>query len=66
MGRKQKLIDGLEVDVLYARKQYCYLCNNNKIVKYAKHKMNKRLRKEMKDLDPEIIELVNQHFWELL
>ena len=53
MGRKQKLIDGLEYDVIYAKKKYCYLFNNNKIVRYAHRRMNKRFRREMKHIDIE-------------
>lgn len=48
MGRKQKLIDGDEQDVVYARGLYCYLRNNNKLVKFIKRKMNKRMRRELK------------------
>lgn len=48
MGRKQKLIDGLEEDVIYARKIYCYLKNRSSIVKWAKRKLNKRWRREGK------------------
>ena len=48
MGRKQKLVDGLEEDVIYARKIYCYLKNTPSIVKWAKRKLNKRWRREGK------------------
>jgi len=49
MGRKQKLLTGLEEDVVYGRGLYCYLVNNHKIVKFAKRQMNKRMRKEAKE-----------------
>jgi hypothetical protein len=45
MGRKQKLVDGLEEDVIYARKIYKYLKNRPSIVKWAKRRMNKRMRR---------------------
>jgi len=48
MGRKQKLIDGLEEDAIYARKVYCYLVNRPSVVKWAKRKVNKRFRREGK------------------
>lgn len=48
MGRKQKLVDGLEEDVIYARKVYCYLVNRPSVVKWAKRKVNKRFRREGK------------------
>ena len=48
MGRKQKLIDGLEEDAIYARKVYCYLVNRPSVVKWAKRKINKRFRREAK------------------
>lgn len=58
MGRKQILKDGLECDVVYGKGIYCYLCNNNKIVKYTKRKMNKRMRRELKkELYDELLEL---------
>lgn len=48
MGRKQELKNGLEEDVVYGKRLYCYLVNNNKIVKYAKRQMNKRMRRKNK------------------
>jgi hypothetical protein len=48
MGIKQKLKTGLEVDVIYARKRYCYLCNNIKLVRFAKKQLSRRRRKERK------------------
>jgi hypothetical protein len=47
MGRRQKLIDALEMDVIYAKGCYCYTINTPSIVKYAKRKMNKRYRKQL-------------------
>ena len=38
-GRKQKLKSGVEEDVLYNRKLYCYLINRPKNVKKAKKAM---------------------------
>jgi hypothetical protein len=51
MGRKQTLKDGLEYDVIYGRHIYCYLKNRPVNVKYAKRKMNKRMRRDFKRLD---------------
>lgn len=48
---KQPLKSGLENDVIYGRKWYKYLKNNNKLVKYVKKALNKRLRKDGKNLD---------------
>ena len=36
MGHKDKLKSGMEYDVIFARRIYCYLVNNNKLVKYVK------------------------------
>ena len=43
MGHKQKM-NGLEVDVVYARGLYCSLKNNPNVVAFAKKAMNKRER----------------------
>ena len=48
MGHRDILIDGLEYDVLYGRKYYCYLTNNYKLKSYAKNKINRRNRKKSK------------------
>ena len=48
MGTRQRLKGGMEYDVIYARKQYCYLINKPKLVKYAKRRMAKRRRIEHK------------------
>jgi hypothetical protein len=48
-GRKQKLKTGDEFDLIYAKKLYCYLQNNTKLVKKIKRGLNKRYRKEMKE-----------------
>ena len=48
MGIKQKLKTGLEVDVIYNRRMYCYLCNNPKLVRYAKKQLSRRRRRERK------------------
>ena len=53
---KQKLIDGLEYDYIYHKKHkkrygvglFCYLDNNNKLVKFIKKKLKKRYRREQK------------------
>jgi hypothetical protein len=45
MGRKQKLIDGYELDVVYNKSIYCYL-NRSKVAKKIKRRMNKRMRRE--------------------
>lgn len=47
-GRKQILKDGDEYDLLYAKGFYCYLRNNNKLVRYIHKKMNRRRRREDK------------------
>lgn len=44
MGHKDKLKGGLEFDVLYGRKIYCYLKNNSKLKRYAKNRINRRNR----------------------
>jgi len=50
MGRKQRLINAAEYDVLYGRKYYCYLINRHGyMVGWAKRKMNRRLRQENKE-----------------
>ncbi len=41
---KLPLKSGLEQDVVYARKIYCYLSNRPKIVKFVKRLINKRRR----------------------
>ena len=46
--KKQPTCNGLEVDVRYGRKLYCYLKNNSNIVKFAKKCMNKRFRRNTK------------------
>lgn len=49
MGIKQKLKNGIEYDVLYARKFYCYLQNNVSLVRFAKKQMSRRRRREEKN-----------------
>ena len=48
MGRRQKLISGLEEDIIYGRHIYCYLKNTPSIVKWGKRHLNKRYRREGK------------------
>jgi len=50
MGNKQKLITGEEVDLIYAKKSYCYLQNNIKLVKKIKRGLSKRKRREGKKI----------------
>ena len=38
-------------DLVYAKDIYCYLQNNNKLVKFIKRKMNKRFRRIMKKIN---------------
>lgn len=45
MGRRQKLKNGDEEDVVYNRGLYCYL-KRSKIAKLIKRQMNKRYRRE--------------------
>ena len=49
-GRKEYPKNGLEQDVTYYRKLYCYIKNNNKLVKWAKRSINKRFRKKGKEI----------------
>jgi hypothetical protein len=59
MGRKQKLVDGSEYDLLFAKNRYCYLQNHNTGVKKIKRKMNKRFRRDLKlETDRIIKELI--------
>ena len=70
--RKRKLINGLEVDVVFARQIYKYLDNDSSLVKFAKKCINKRERKQAKieistmNLDHEYQQFVNDNFWELI
>ena len=48
-GRKQKLINGLEEDVIYGRHYFCYMDNRPGLVRWVKRKMNKRYRQELKE-----------------
>ena len=47
--RKEYPINGLEQDVIYGRSRYCFLKNNNKIIKWVKRHMNKRFRQKEKE-----------------
>lgn len=47
MGRRQKLIDGGEFDVVYSKGIYCYLSRAG-VRRKIKRKMNKRERREAK------------------
>jgi hypothetical protein len=49
MGHHDKMINGLEVDAILARKLYCYLQNNSSLVKFAKRSINKRSRSKAKN-----------------
>lgn len=40
--------NGMEQDVVYARKLYCYLKNRPKTVKFAKRSINRRRRQWIK------------------
>ena len=44
MQHKDKLKSGLEYDVIFYRKMYCYLKNNHSLIKFVKNKINKRNR----------------------
>jgi hypothetical protein len=50
MNKKPYPTDGFEMDVTYGRKLYCYL-NKSKLAKYIKRKMNKRFRKQLKQIN---------------
>lgn len=64
MGHKDKLKTGLEYDVIFGRKYYCYLHNNSKLKSYAKNQINRRsrynskknIKKEIADFE-ELLEL---------
>ena len=47
--KKEYSINGLEQDVIYGRSRYCFLKNNNKIIKWVKRHMNKRFRQKEKE-----------------
>lgn len=44
MGNRGTCKTGDDYDLLYAKRLYCYLQNNNKTVRYIKRSMRKRLR----------------------
>lgn len=44
MGHRMKLNNGLEHDVIYDRRIYCYLINHPWMKGYAKRKMRRRER----------------------
>ncbi len=48
MGHKDRLISGMEYDVIFARRIYCYLVNNSKLTRYVKKSINRRDRKKAK------------------
>ena len=48
MGHKDKLKSGMEYDVIFARKIYCYLFNNSKLKRFAKNAINRRNRRKAK------------------
>jgi len=48
---KQKLKHGYEWDLIYAKKYYCYLQNNNKLVRFIKRSLRKRKRILLKKID---------------
>jgi len=53
--RRQKMIDGIEYDVVYARGIYCYLQNRPHLVRWTKRKMRRRWRRELeKELEGEV------------
>ena len=48
MGHKDRLKIGMEYDVIFARKIYCYLFNNSKLKRFAKNAINRRARRKAK------------------
>lgn len=48
MGHKDSLKSGMEYDVIFARKIYCYLINNSKLKRFVKNAINRRNRKKAK------------------
>ncbi len=48
MGHKDKLKTGMEVDVIFARRWYCYLINNSKLKSFVKNNINRRNRRKTK------------------
>ena len=52
-GRKQKVINELEQDVIYGGHYVRYLDNRPELVRWVKRKMNKRYRQEQKKITEE-------------
>jgi hypothetical protein len=48
MGNKQRLKNGLEYDVIYAKSKYCYLANLPHLVRWTKKVLSKRRRRDAK------------------
>jgi len=48
MGHRDRLKTGMEYDVIFARRIYCYLFNNSKLKRFAKNAINRRSRKKAK------------------
>lgn len=46
--RKEPTINGLEQDVVYARRIYCYLHNNPSLKRFAKRCIRRRSRRKAK------------------
>lgn len=50
MGTRQKIKSGLEYDVLYDRRTFCYLVNHSSLKKFAKKCMARRRRRDDKKI----------------
>ncbi len=48
MGHRQKLVCGIEYDVLYERRRYCYLQNRHRLIAWVKRKLRRRERMQAK------------------
>ncbi len=57
MNKKGILKSSLEFDAIYGKRIYCYIHNDNKIVRYAKTRLRRRLRREGK-------EYIRRRLWE--
>jgi len=48
MGHRDRLKTGMEYDVIFARRIYCYLFNNSKLKRFVKNAINRRNRRKAK------------------
>lgn len=62
MGHRDKLKTGMEYDVIFARKMYCYLQNIPSLVRYVKRSINKRTRAESKEQVKKIMQTSDEYY----